>query len=153
MDLETFITESLKQIITGIKKAQDFASKNGAKINPKSQQRSEGDLGRDVSYDGNSNTYSHNVKFDLALSATEEKKSGKSGKGQVGISIAKVNGDISSENSQQNALTNRIQFIVPVRFPIQETEEELKEIDKKKPPPHIRNLKKDPDFPSGYMDS
>ncbi len=151
MNLETFITESLKQIITGIKKAQEFASNNGAKINPKSQQRSEGDLGRDVSYDANSNTYSQNVKFDLALSATEDNKSGKSGKGHVGISIAKIDGDISSESTQQYAQANRVQFTVPVRFPIQESEEELKEIEKNKPSPFIRVRNKTVEAPPGYF--
>jgi hypothetical protein len=97
MDLETFITESLKQIITGEKEAQKFASEHGTKINHKSQQRSEG-----------------------------------------GISIAKIDRDISKENFQQSTHQNRIQFSVSVRFPIQETQEELKIIEKNKPSPYVR---------------
>lgn len=36
MDLKDFVSETLKEIIEGVKDAQDFAIENGAVINPTS---------------------------------------------------------------------------------------------------------------------
>lgn len=34
MELEKFVSETLKEIIAGVKDAQEFAAKNGACVNP-----------------------------------------------------------------------------------------------------------------------
>jgi hypothetical protein len=129
MKLQDFISDSLKQIISGIEDAQKFAAEHGAKINPKSQSTIENEGNRkEMAYNLADGTYVHYIKFNVAVEASKEKQNNTEGKGKLGVSIASLgighNRDTKSVNSEQS----RIEFTIPICYPLQEKGEELKEI-------------------------
>ena len=111
MKLDDFVSETLKQIITGVVAAQEYGNTQNAKVNP-------------ITARFHSNTEGHancretgvplqKVEFDVAVTVAEEQTSANDG-GSVGsISVASAN-----SNSSQNSSVSRIQFEVPVLLPI-----------------------------------
>ena len=100
MDLKTFVSESLNQIIQGIEAAQ--SSNKASQVNPS-----------DVS------NYAQKVveiAFDVAV--TVEKGSGTQG----GISVLTgiLGLGASGESKQSDLTTHRLRFAVPVRFPFKQ---------------------------------
>lgn len=109
MDLETFISETLRQIVKGVKAAQEHEDCRGAEINPRARVlvASSGDK---VPGDASA----RQVEFDVAVTVSEGAE--KQGKGNIGVaSILGIGGQASSNMS--NTSVSRIKFSVPVVLP------------------------------------
>ena len=109
MNLEEFISDTLTQIIRGVKKADEQAkvANDGGRVNPAVMDP--GNKTRTAVF-GNLYQTTEMVEFDIALSVTNEK----TGSGKVGIlHIASVGGEASSTNMS----VSRVKFKVPVALP------------------------------------
>lgn len=113
MKLDSYVEETIKQIITGISAAQEFGEKNNAEVNPAS-----------VSYNRNSSTNVfctitgvpiQQIEFDIVVSVNEGNSITDAPEITVGSSTILGNAQ-SSETT--NTSTNRIKFSIPVRLPI-----------------------------------
>ena len=98
MDLETFIAETLRQIVKGIKIAQEHEDCKGGKINP--FRPSGGEVKQ--------------IDFDVAVTATE----GSEKKGGIGVftGVFGVGGQANANTA--NSTVSRIKFSVPIIFPM-----------------------------------
>lgn len=113
MQLDKFISNSLKSIIKGIKESQDFAVENGARINP---------------YVGNWDvekqltTYYKNqdgaravskIEFDIAVTTTSSQETG--GEGGINVYSLKIGGKLSDKEIKESV--SRIKFNLNVVLP------------------------------------
>ena len=100
MELQDFIAETLKQIISGVRRAQESAIDLGAKINPR----------------GGAMVEMRNVHFDVGIITSE----GTDKKGCIGVLVGPV-GSLGSEDQSDTASSarSRIKFSVPLKLPIQ----------------------------------
>ena len=106
MDLKEFVSETLKEIIAGIKDAQEYAKENGAIINPTH-------FGivkpkAIMNKDNDEMTSVQRVDFSLSL------EQGFSADGEINVGvldIGRLGGDYKSQN------TNTVHFSVLVVFP------------------------------------
>jgi hypothetical protein len=113
--LEDFVSETLTQIIKGVKKAQDEAAKLGAVVSPKLEQ-----------YIYNLKEFNHKkvkgkqltreVNFEIAITASEENQT-KGGIGVFVLGIVGLGGQVQSLNA--SSAVNRISFTIPINLPSQ----------------------------------
>jgi hypothetical protein len=102
MDLETFIAETLRQIVKGVRTAQEHDDCKGAFINPSPSP-------------GQGHRLVKPIEFDVALTVTEGSE--KQGKGGIGIaSVLGIGGQASSTTASTSV--SRIKFEVPVILPV-----------------------------------
>jgi hypothetical protein len=113
MKLEEFITETINQIVSGIRKTHDHAKEQGATINPKLQYSTTTSNGR-VRVEGRSPI--HAVEFDVAVTTTE----GKGTKGGFGVFVGPIGAGSQGQSESSNSFISRIKFSVPVVFPTQD---------------------------------
>ncbi len=109
LKLKDFITESLTQIVEGIREAQKQTAETGALINPVVGVSSEG---RIAYVDDRHNQFAQRVEFDVAVGATEERKAA----GKVGV-LWVVAGGVEGEKTSGTETASRIRFGVYVAFP------------------------------------
>jgi hypothetical protein len=114
MELDIFITETLKSVIKGIKESQDFAKENGARINP--HLHSSNILNsQQITFYGREEgaRLLSEINFDIAISSSNEQENGLKG----GINVLSVNfgGNLSDKDSKETV--SRIKFSVNVAFP------------------------------------
>jgi hypothetical protein len=110
MDLESFIAETLRQIVKGVKTAQSHVDCKGARINPDTIENKP--AGQTL-YRGER---IERIEFDVAVTVSEGKE--KQGKGSIGVaSILGVAGQASSTASSSSV--SRIKFEIPLIFPVQ----------------------------------
>lgn len=104
MDLKSFITETLQQIIEGVQDAQKYISdkKITATIHPKKSREN-----------------IESVDFDVAVTSTESNSSGLSGGIKV-ASIFSIGGEGKNQLSEQNV--SRIKFKVQIELPHQDND-------------------------------
>ncbi len=111
MQLETFITETLISIITGVNNAQTFAKDNGARINP-------------IRFNAPDHEYVHFggddgkkplsiISFDIAVSVS------KSNEDKVGGGIKVFSVDLSGKTKSinENEIVSRIKFDIGAVLP------------------------------------
>ena len=110
MELQEFVEESLKQIITGISNVAEYAKEHGAEINP---YQHEWNYGQGLYFDKQSGCALTPVEFDIAVTVHDEKKT----KGGIGISIAQIALGSQGESAKQNERISRMKFSIPVVFP------------------------------------
>lgn len=103
MELKDFVSETLAQIIAGVKAAQ--TAEDGANVNAKMANIGGGNL-----LNGGTYGIATRVDFDVSVSAETEGKGG--GKLQV-LNIV----DLGAEGSHKRTAANRVSFSVPVRLP------------------------------------
>ena len=115
MDLQEFVSESLKQLVDGVRDAQEHAAPSGAKISPMMHQKGPA-TGRYSVPEGGGVV--QNISFDVAVTAQEKNEQG----GKAGLNVPYFNfgGKLSAE--QENATISRIKFEVPVVLPSQRVE-------------------------------
>ena len=114
MELDKFITETLKSVIKGIKESQEFAKENGARINPhliasgSSKNQPYTFYGREEGA-----RLISAIDFDIAISSSNEQENGVKG----GINVMSVNfgGNLSDKVSKETV--SRIKFSVNVVLP------------------------------------
>ena len=104
MDLKSFITETLKQIIEGVQDAQKYISDKEipSTIHPKKSREN-----------------IESVDFDVAVTSTESNSSGLSGGIKV-ASIFSIGGEGKNQASEQNV--SRIKFKVQIELPRQDND-------------------------------
>lgn len=103
MDIQTFITETLNQIIRGVEQAQQ--SNAESKVNPKT-------LGEPTNIT--------NIEFDIAVTVEKTSQSGDEAKGKISVrtGIFDIGGGVGedSQKSESNSTTSRIKFLIPIAF-------------------------------------
>ena len=113
MNLDEFISETLKGIVKGVKDAQQFAKDNDAVINPYLHQNHKAQTM--VLYDehGMEPRALYQLNFDIAVTASEESE--KSGHGGINVLSMKFGGDLSNKGLAQSV--SRVQFTLFVVLP------------------------------------
>lgn len=118
MELSTFISESLKSIITGVKEAKDFALKNGAIINPSVENpQSRGSIQFHYIRDIEGAKYVNDIDFDIALTVSNQQNSDIGGKINV---YALAIGSTTNE-TEINKTVSRLKFSVKAILPSTDT--------------------------------
>lgn len=111
MQLQDFISQSILQIVNGIREAQQ-QNTTDARINP-----SELTLGDNVAqhnlFDFHDRMLLSNVEFDVAVTAEE----GKGTKGGIGIFIGSVGVGAQGRSDTRSSSVSRIKFNVPIALP------------------------------------
>ncbi len=108
MNLETFVSESLQQIIAGVRSAQRL-SPASAIINPRGKTA----VADDAPTELHSGLPVHQVEFDIAVTVAESHE-GKAGGGLVVIGIG-LAGNKSSKS--ETSSVSHIKFSVPIVWP------------------------------------
>jgi hypothetical protein len=105
MELDEFVTKTLTQIATGVRKAQEALEESGVLINP--------DFGHRIAPEQRVKLIS-DVEFDVAVTttaATETKAGG-------GLTVASVfNAGAHHKKDATDTAVNRIRFTVPIMLP------------------------------------
>ena len=117
MELKDFVSETIKSIIEGVKEAQSTAEQNDALVNPGGLMRNTSNVSNNALWDNSTNVYAQPVSFDVAV--TVEEKAG--GKGSIKILGGILNAEAGGEGGVSSGIANRVQFIVPVMLPAQNT--------------------------------
>mgnify|MGYP007123672533 CR=1 FL=1 len=111
MDLRDFVSETLIQIVEGVKNAQSNAANLGAKINPHLTST----LGpaEKQGFLRTNEGYAQIVQFDVALTVTE----GSGTKGGIGVFAGAINLGSSGQSQTENSSVSRVKFSVPLSLP------------------------------------
>lgn len=96
MDLKEFVSATLVQIMEGVTDAQEKTKGSGGRIVPRRE--SEASI----------------VKFDVAVFAKEEAAGG----AKAGLSVLGVKAGVGGSTGASKEATNRVQFGVPCRLPM-----------------------------------
>ena len=111
MELEQFVTEALRQIITGVKAAQEAVAETGGEVGPRFN-------ANQSTWDGYVEFYNElqpvfKVGFDVAVIATEGTKT------QAGIGVVAGIVALGSQgkSEQTSAVVSRLKFEVPIVYP------------------------------------
>ncbi|WP_031445847.1 hypothetical protein [Arenibacter algicola] len=118
MELDQFITTTIKSIIKSVNDTKEFAESNGAIINPVIMERIEDhDLTTSIwRKDGKDGRRSlTNIDFDVAVTASNEEESKIGG----GLKIQVLNLGASTSENLTNETTSRIKFSLNVALPHQ----------------------------------
>ncbi|RKY07893.1 MAG: hypothetical protein DRP56_05000 [Planctomycetota bacterium] len=94
MDLKEFVSETLRQVIEGVKEAQISAPGNGAVVAPY--------------YD-----YRKTVEYDVAVTAVEGTEAG----AKAGISVWSIGAGGNVKTESTNTTVSRIKFSIPLELP------------------------------------
>lgn len=121
MDLETFISNSLKAVIKGIADTKDYAIENGALINPYvgnwDLRKSEDDPIPIIptTYFGNQEGARRisKIKFDIAVTVSNSSEI--NGGGGINVHALKLGGNAKS--TEEDASVSRIQFDLDLVLP------------------------------------
>jgi len=113
MELDIFITETLKSIVKGISDSQEFAIEHGARINPHVGKWDKEKVM--TSYIGNEEGIRPvtTINFDIAVTATAHQEIG--GQGGINVLSVKLGGQLSDKTSNESV--SRIQFSVNAILP------------------------------------
>ncbi len=111
MELKDFVSETLRQVLGGIKEAQSFASEHGGKIMPE-RIAFRTDQGLQL-WDKNDGTPIHMIEFDVAVTTTE----GTATKGGIGVFVGAIGLGSQGQSNASNQSVSRIKFSVPVQYP------------------------------------
>jgi hypothetical protein len=120
MDLETFISQSLKEIIAGIRSAQQYVAQSGtgAAINPRGitalQKDSEG---MKQPHDMITKLPVHQVEFDVAVTVAQSSQ----GKAGAGLLVAGLGIGGQKASTAESSSVSRVKFTVPLIWPDPQT--------------------------------
>jgi hypothetical protein len=114
MELKDFVSETLRQILGGVKEAQVFATEHGGKVVPQ-RIAFRTDQGLQL-WDKQDGTPIQMIEFDVAVTATE----GTATKGGIGVFVGAIGLGSQGQSSATNQSVSRIKFTVPVQFPKQQ---------------------------------
>ena len=114
MELDKFITETLKSVIKGIKESQEFAKENGARINPHLLSSSSS-KNKPYTFYGKEEgaRLVSEIDFDIAISSSNEQENGVKG----GINVMSVNFGGNLSDKDVKGTVSRIKFSVNVVLP------------------------------------
>lgn len=108
MELKDFITETLVQMMEGVKNAQKKAEEFGAIVNPES-------LGGDSYIEVGNNQVARiqEIEFEVALTETSETGTHKG----IGVAFSGIGAKGNKDKNEQNISYNKIRFNVPIALP------------------------------------
>lgn len=122
MELHEYVTETLKQIINGVKTAQKFATEADAQINP--TRMGFGKYGEPIlnlrGVVANNERHGQMVEFDVAITVTE----GDQVKGGIGVFAGPLGVGTQAQTATSNVAVNRIKFSIPVFLPEQKKQKQ-----------------------------
>ena len=120
MELEVFITETIKSITQGVINAQEFGKENGTIINPLGGFHDKfAEHSLSVRGNGGALKTITKIDFDVAVSVSSEDKTNVGG----GLKIQIFNADASTASNLTNHTTSRIKFQIDVVLPyVKETQ-------------------------------
>jgi hypothetical protein len=111
--LEDFVSETLKQIINGVKSAQEYSGKLDASINPP-RLTFRTDQGEIRLVDPETRRIAQEIDFDIAVTTTEGTT-----KGGIGIFVGPLAVGSQGQSDATNSSMSRIKFKVPILLPTQ----------------------------------
>ena len=114
MELKEFVSETLRQILGGVKDAQGFAAEQGGKVVPK-RITFRTDQGLQL-WDHTDGTPIQMIEFDVAVTAVE----GTATKGGIGVFVGAIGLGSQGQSSASNQSVSRIKFSIPVQLPKQD---------------------------------
>ncbi|MEE9131239.1 MAG: hypothetical protein V3T84_14560 [Phycisphaerales bacterium] len=117
MELQEFITESLTQILTGVKAAEERAGEHGGVINPRV--RSPGGDKRPVIVSGTGLRPAETVHFDVAVTVVE----GTQAKAGIGVVAGVFGIGAKGSSTAESSSISRLKFSVPIAFPFMDPQE------------------------------
>ena len=112
MDLKTFVSQALIQIVEGVNEARSAVKSTGATVNPTFF----GDvknMPKNGSYHIGSGKLAQSVEFDVALTVAE----GTETKGGIGVFSGVINLGSSGQSNNENVSVSRVKFTVPLGLP------------------------------------
>lgn len=116
MDLKDFVKETLIQISSGVKEAQNTVRELGGYANPAARVLpKESDQSHLTQIESGQNVFM--IDFDVAINVSEEGETGAEAKLKV-ASFLNVGG--SGKSGTSSSTTNRISFKVPLALPVDE---------------------------------
>ena len=103
--LQTFVKESIHQIVQGIAEAQECCKETDALINPSglSYRKTQN---QPLFWDPRSGRVAERVEFDIEVTATDEKET----KGGIGIFVGPVSLGTQGQSGKEMSASNRIKF-------------------------------------------
>jgi len=111
MELKDFVSQSILQIIEGVKTAQE-QNKTDARVNPSGLR-----LGSNVEqsnlYDFENHMLLSTVEFDVSVSAEKSKET----KGGIAILVGAVGLGSQGQSGKKDQFVNRLKFSVPITLP------------------------------------
>jgi len=110
MNLDDFVSETLKQIIKGVVVAQEFGNTCNTKVNPITARFGSSTGG--LAYCHETGVPLQHVEFDVAVTVSEEKSTSEEGVVMGSISISPAN-----SSTTQSSSISRIKFQVPILLP------------------------------------
>ena len=114
MKLQDFVSETLTQIVNGVRDAQENAAKVGGQVNPDGYQVPFKHLQGQRWNKENGDTIDE-VHFDVAIT-TEE---GAETKGGIGVFVGAIGLGSQGASAESNSSVSKVQFSVPVAYPKQ----------------------------------
>lgn len=118
MQVKEFVSETLKQVIEGVKDAQPRATELGGAVNPKGLRYLDGSSGAVQHQE--TTRIGQEIEFDIAVTVAETDEA----KGGLGLMIATFGLGAQVKTSSAEQLVNRIKFRIPVIFPKSEYKED-----------------------------
>lgn len=110
MDLQTFVGESIRQILLGIKDAQEF----GKTMEPPAQVNPEvSNWPKDAMRTGPIGHLVQSIEFDVAVTTSESSAR----EGSAGLRVWGVGAEGEGKRSRETENVSRIRFSVPVALP------------------------------------
>jgi hypothetical protein len=118
MKLGQFITETLKELVEGVKGAQDHVAKAGGAVNPSGLTYLRPEMAQ-VQHKATTRI-GQQIEFDIEIAAIE----GKQKKGDAKVSVLSIGAGGQMQSGVENRSVNRIKFTLPVIFPKMEYTED-----------------------------
>ena len=111
LDLKTFVSQTLIQIVEGVKEASETLDNGRDIINP-----AVGSMAHSIQpgmFEGRHDEIGSMINFDVAITAADSTVT----KGGVGVFVAAIGLGASGESGSQQQSVSRVQFGVPVILP------------------------------------
>jgi len=115
--LQEFVAETLKEIIAGVKEAQEYAGQQGATVNPHMRLAEATESGGVAVVQG---VRLKEVEFDVAVVAEKAEET----KGGVKVGIGLFNLATQGQSDSSSSSTSRVRFSVPIALPRQAIQKE-----------------------------
>jgi hypothetical protein len=116
MELKQFVSQTLLQILEGVKSAQEQSGALGAEINPRLPDILVKDKSLDsriISLGGTHQKTVFLIDFDVAITVTE----GEDIKGGGAINVAAIKLGAEGASTATNTQQSRIKFLIPITLP------------------------------------
>ena len=113
MKQQEFVSETLKEIIAGVKESQKYAESEGACVSPRMHWIGEKEMGRCVAETDYANI--EQIEFDVAVTSTE----GSATEAGAGIFVAAIGLGAKGKSDTSSSSISRIKFSIPLGLPMQ----------------------------------